>query len=313
MRFDRSMNTALTSLAAPDSIYHDADHCVTASDLVRHFGIWQDRAARAPVYILHRGRARHVLTSIDLMQALCAPHASDTSDADQRRLLTLLTMISDLCLLIDDGLRVTAASTAAQQYLAGDMAPGTPLARLAHGVTAKLLADAAHRVLATGHAEQVEFVAARYPGRRLDCQLRPFPGGLALIARDASLADDLATEQAQSTALGEAMVAQGRIATARLNLRGYVEGAAPALAGMTGLDGAALASVRFVALLDIGSRVTAGAAIEQALTDRTPIAFDAKLLVNRSAPLPVRIGVAPLRDGTAPVGAMLAIAAVNDD
>jgi hypothetical protein len=46
---------------------------VTASALVRQFGLWQERAARAPVYILHRGRARLALTSIELMEAMCAP------------------------------------------------------------------------------------------------------------------------------------------------------------------------------------------------------------------------------------------------
>jgi hypothetical protein len=49
---------------------------VTSSDLVRHFGHWQDRAAREPVYILHRGRPRFVLTAIDIMNALCT-HSVD--------------------------------------------------------------------------------------------------------------------------------------------------------------------------------------------------------------------------------------------
>lgn len=51
------------------------DHLVTSSDLVRRFGLWQERALRGPLYILHRGRPRFVMTSVETMDALCAPHA----------------------------------------------------------------------------------------------------------------------------------------------------------------------------------------------------------------------------------------------
>jgi hypothetical protein len=54
-----------------------ARQIVSSSDLVRHFGHWQDKAAREPVYVLHRGRLRFVITAVDIMDALC------TTSADQ--------------------------------------------------------------------------------------------------------------------------------------------------------------------------------------------------------------------------------------
>ena len=58
---------------------------VTASDLVRHFGTWRERALRAPVYILHRGRPRLILASVELIEMLCRPQEASDGDAAPRR------------------------------------------------------------------------------------------------------------------------------------------------------------------------------------------------------------------------------------
>ena len=151
------------------------EQIVTSSDLVRHFGLWQERAARAPLYILHRGRPRFVLTSIETMDALCATH------------------------------------------------------------TPPLLA-------ATG------------------------------------------------------------LACVTINPRGYAVDPSATLAAMTGLTRDALTMIRFVALAEIGARVALGAAIEQAMAGKTPAPLHVGLLVNRADPATVRIGLAPLRIGTAITG-----------
>ncbi|MDO7841175.1 hypothetical protein [Sphingomonas immobilis] len=59
-----------------------ARQIVTSSDLVRHFGHWQDKAAREPVYVLHRGRLRFVITAVDIMDALCATSADQGALAE---------------------------------------------------------------------------------------------------------------------------------------------------------------------------------------------------------------------------------------
>lgn len=58
----------------------DRDDMTTASDLVRRFGVWSARAADAPVYILHRGRPRLVLASVELIDMLCRPRESVSDD-----------------------------------------------------------------------------------------------------------------------------------------------------------------------------------------------------------------------------------------
>lgn len=61
---------------APD----DRDDMTTASDLVRRFGMWSERATREPVYVLHRGRPRLVLASVELIEMLCRPREIDGED-----------------------------------------------------------------------------------------------------------------------------------------------------------------------------------------------------------------------------------------
>jgi len=58
----------------------DRDDMTTASDLVRRFGMWSERATREPVYILHRGRPRLVLASVELMEMLCRPREREGED-----------------------------------------------------------------------------------------------------------------------------------------------------------------------------------------------------------------------------------------
>ncbi len=58
----------------------DRDDMTTASDLVRRFGVWSERAARDPVYIMHRGRPRLVLASVELIAKLCLPRERDADD-----------------------------------------------------------------------------------------------------------------------------------------------------------------------------------------------------------------------------------------
>jgi PAS domain-containing protein len=283
-------------------------HVVTASDLVRHFGSWQDRAARAPVYILHRGRPRHVLTSVEVMQALCAPHDEQQQKAGPGAHDALLDLIGDIVLLCDSRLGINGISRAARSFFGADVRPGTMLDRLSTPATSPFLADAARRVLASGAPEIAEIEAARFPGRRLECHLAPYPNGVAILARDASAIDELAQLRAAGHAQAMAIGAVAGVATARINLRGYLDAPSPTLGILTGLSAEGLASVRFVTLMEIGSRVTLGDAIESVIASGDPQSIRASLLVNRGVPVAVRIGLAAIRRGVAVTGVSAAIA-----
>lgn len=280
------------------------DQLVTSSDLVRRFGLWQERAARAPLYILHRGRPRFVLASIEAMDALCAPHEAGGSLAAD----ALLDGISDLVLMADTDLRITAASRAAFAHFGALASSGARLDGIAPLATRAFLADAIRRVVDSGIAEQLELTSAVRTGRTLSVTLAPVDHGVAVFAQDGTGARDHARSRAAEQASGQAMAAAGGIATAKLSLRGYIVDPGPALVALSGLARDALAMIRFVALAEIGARVALGDAIERVLTDGGAEALDCTLLVNRAPPVPVRIGLAAIRNGMAIDGASAVVA-----
>lgn len=273
-----------------------ADQIATSSDLVRHFGLWQERAARAPVYILHRGRARFVLTSIETMDMLCAPHAASPAPPGLDPTV-LLDGVSDLVLVTAADGAILASSRAARAHFGPVAAVGAPVDAIAPVSTRAFLADAVARVIASGVGDRLEIVSSVRAGRMLALALEPAGRGVAVFAQDGTTERDHARALAAARARDAAMLAATGVAAAIINPRGYIVDPAPSLAALTGLTQEALTMIRFVALVEIDARFTLGAAIETALAGGAPPPLDASLLVNRATPVRVRIGLAPAYGG----------------
>jgi len=283
------------------------DQMVTASELVRHFGLWQERAARGPVYIYNRGRPRYVLASVDFLDTQAA---SMDRPADAARIADLLDALPESVILLDANCRVCGSSAVARAYFGEPLQPGVPVERLESPEAAGLLASAARRAVITGLAETIEIPSRSHVGRFLEVQLAAQPDGLLLLLRDRTITEELRAARADAEATEAAIATIGGLAHATINLRGYLDRPGADLAQITGLPREALASARFVTLLAIGSRVAAGEAIEGVITEGKSRMLHADLLVNRGDPLAITIGFAPLRDG-ARVTAVRAVIALK--
>lgn len=294
--FDR-MNSPFSPTPAPQ------EHNVTASELVRHFGVWQERAARAPVYVLHRGRPRLVLTSVDLMDALCAPRGGPERERD--RLSGLLDATREIVLFCDADGRLVPASRTARAVFGPDVALSA--AALA-AVGGAFLSAALDRVLASGIAESIEFAPASHRDRLWSAEIAPTPDGALVLCRDVSAEAEASRRRAEAMALDDALAALGGVATARLTLRGHIDGDTRSLAALTGIDAAALASVRLPVLFDVGSRVRVGEAMDAVLSNGVARAVPANLLINRGQPLPVRIAISAVRAAAAIEGGLALLA-----
>ncbi|HEU4959825.1 MAG TPA: hypothetical protein VFT56_05400 [Sphingomonas sp.] len=287
------MNAPLTQLRP------GAAQTVTASTLVRQFGLWQERAAHAPVYVMHRGRPRLALASIELMEALCA---SQSPGGDGAEIGALLDAIRELVVIVDADLAIARMSLAARRYFGLDRTAMPALDQLGSPTVADFLAERTRRAIERGLAETVEIVTTRRPGRRLSIDILPWGGGAALIAEDVTLDDERREAEGHVRALDDALAAVEDAAAARINLRGYLEDPAPSLAALTGIALETLASVRFVTLLEVGSRVAVADAIEAVIADGSPRGVTARMPVNRADVRPIRIGLSLLRRGVAPDG-----------
>lgn len=263
---------------------------VTASDLVRHFGIWQDRAARAPVYIMHRGRARLVLTSLDVMDALCAPHTNGS--AKEEHLDGLLDKVEEIIIVLARDRTVAGASRGARGYFGDAVRHGEPIGGLAASGDETLFATVA-RVASSGLSETIECRSPRFPDRLLSYTVDCGPAGCILQARDATAVEDMQQWRDRHDSVFKAIEAAGG-ACAIVNLRGRVEQASNGLVGLTGASVEALTSARLVSLVAVGDRSTLGDAFEAAIDHRAPRSVGAAMLVGGAALRRVTIGLAPL-------------------
>jgi len=282
------------------SVRHDM---VTASDLVRQFGTWRERAARAPVYVLHRGHPRLVLASMAVMDALCAPHEAHSADQTQR-VTALLDGSPEMIVLADRSLSITAASRSARARFVEAAAAGAALESLAPPPLAPLLAAAAARVVQSAQAEAIDLPLAHDPTQPMALWIEPYPDGVAVFGRLAGDTEALAAARIEQAALSEAMAMAGNCATARINARGYLDGPHPILSKLTGVSDQALGAVRFVSLFAVQSRVALGDAVEAVMTDAAPRRVTADLLVNRSDTRPAIISLTALGRTGAATGAL---------
>lgn len=284
-------------------------HTVSASDLVRQFGIWQEAATREPIYILHRGRPRLVLASVDIMSALCAPHDGDRAHFEAREGVLLDTM-SEPAIVVDANLVVVAIGRPARNYFGERAMVGAPIDAVMSPVHAPFVAEATARVIACGIGETVEIVdESKSRSRRLELTIAPHPAGALLVGHDRSVEDARDEAQARSRSGIAALAGLPNVALARINLRGYLNDGDPSLVRMTQVPADALTHVRFPSLFDIGSRALVGEAVESVISDGQPRTIAARLLVAGSTVLDVDMSLAPQYRRATVIGALAVIAA----
>ncbi|MEN2791726.1 hypothetical protein ABC974_18995 [Sphingomonas oligophenolica] len=270
------------------------DHVVTSSDLVRHFGVWQERAARTPVYILHRGRPRFVMTSIDVMNALCAPHLPGATPAAIDA-AALLDGIRDMVIVADAGLDIIAASRAARARFGSRAAIGASLLALCRQPDPGLYEAAIFRVMQSGMSETIDLPDLRYPARRLTIMIEPHATGIALFVQDATAASELRAAEARCHAAAESLAVLDGVATARISPRGFLEQPDAGLAALVRRTPDSLAGLRFEALIDSSARAAMIEAIDGVIADGTPRSLSSMLLANHTTPIPIKVGLAAYR------------------
>lgn len=269
---------------------------VTSSDLVRHFGYWQDRAARTPVYILHRGRPRLVLTSVEIMDALCAPHFAGQGCGPD--LAAVLERVADRVLIANDRQQIIAVSETARRDFGVAAEIGRAVVRIVPDAAQAQLATAIDRVARTGLAMSLDVPGRTAAAGPMTLMVDGWPAGVMLVARDTT--DGIDT--AERAALDEAITVSAAIAPVRIDLRGRLEAGSSALAGWCNLRADSLAAVPFASLFDGASQGKIRDAVDRVIRTGQALSLDALLLANLAVPIALRIGFAARRSGDAVSG-----------
>jgi hypothetical protein len=257
-------------MSDPETLLAGPDRCVTASDLVRQFGMWQERALQQPLFVLRRGRPSLVLTSLDLMRRLCDPHDRSASEPLAN---LLLDAMREVVFITDEANRIVQVNRAGR--IAFPLAtPGTPLSASLPEPTARLLGELADRARRVGAADQAEVSIA---GRQITFAIVPMGDGALYVGTDISADVEAGRCAARLTAFDEAIDLFDAIAWARITPRGYIEATSATLTRMTGIEGSALCAARFVTLVEPGARGSVAEAIEAVIADGLPRRLDVAL------------------------------------
>jgi hypothetical protein len=288
---------------------------VSASELVRNFGEWQDRALNRPVFINKRGRSRLVLMASELLNAANGQDQGDGAERPDTGHPVIETLPLPV-LLMDEQLVVRWHNRAAHDLFADSDAAliGSRFEQLTLFGGNDYPAAMLRRVCLSRMADSMELaVGSIRRERQLALSMQPVAGGVALIARDMGLHHALATAQAALGALDEALAMLPGVATLRINPRGYCTGSTASLTALTGLTAPALEQVRVASLFDVGSRVAVTDAVNAVFVDAAPRLIGATLLARGHDPVPVTVALGPIVSGSAILSVQAVLAVRQDD
>lgn len=283
---------------------------VTAGEISRNFGQWQDRALSGPVIVTHHGRPRVVLVSADYYSSSKAnvPRERDQPSFETSQ-AAILDHMAEAFMALDDQLRVTAVNHVFEALigLSASQMVGRTWQDLFPPVTRAALAERLKRVLSSGEALDFEASGDGFSGRRYAVRAFPYPGGVAVLIQNRTAEHDMRSQLRQALALETALAAVSDLMVLRLNLRGLLAEVSDAFARLVGFSKEELLARRLSDLVDPSDRDALAAAVERVMQSGEPAQLSARLLVRDGGKLQARLGVAAVIDDLAPQGVAVAM------
>lgn len=282
---------------------------VSAAEITRNFGLWQDRAAQRPLIVTHHGRPRVVMLSVADYDALAEQVSVTTNVEADARLSGVLDHLVSGFIALDSDLRFRRVNVVAAAYFerSEESLIGHPLDQSFPEMRDGLVLSRLRHVLRTGEEIAFDAPAQLHDDRLMRFRIFPYPGGVAALFNNVAEQIDQEREAAEQVSLCAARSAHGGVGIGRLSVRGTFAEVEDSLAAMAALDPAKLVGVRLVDLLALNRRVAAAVEIETVLSGGGTHVFDSVMLVNGGEDRPIRIALAEIREGFAVAGAMVMI------
>ncbi|MBO9545511.1 PAS domain-containing protein [Caulobacter sp.] len=283
---------------------------VTAGEISRNFGHWQDRALEAPVIVTHHGRPRVAVVSAGLFFGLTDDGGGgrEARERSETALAAVLGAMSEAFVAFDEHLRVAAVNHPFEALAglgAGQLA-GLSCADLFPAPCQALIGEQLLRALKAG--EVVEFEANASPDGARRCSMRafPYPGGAALLLLNRSEERDLRRRFEAAEAFRTATSNLHDLGAARLNVRGAFAELDERFAAMTGFKVEELIDYRLTDVVRPAERHALSAQIESVLRTNAPAVTLATLLVKNGGERSVELSLAPVLEDYAPAGLIAA-------
>lgn len=281
---------------------------VTAAEITRNFGMWQDRASLGPVVVTHHGRARCVLLSANSYEQLSMTSEPGLPVGSQDGLLmqVLAERIDLAFIVLDHQFHISETNTAAAILLGARREDllAKPLQELWPDFGNSVAEAQIRRAMRTGDTVQVRIHAA---AQSIDVKAFPWPGGLGLLVRAAGRDEQLEDVTARASTIDRLLALDGRMGMIRLSARGTIAEADAAFCAMIQIPVERLCGARLPDLALRDNRATVSGLIEDTLSNAGEGRCDAMLIDNDGREIPVHLTFAAIRDGLGSGGALVMV------
>ncbi|MCX7584813.1 PAS domain-containing protein [Phenylobacterium sp. 58.2.17] len=292
---------------------HGEPSVVTAGEISRNFGQWQDRALGGPVIVTHHGRPRVVLVSADYYSTSKEDHSFHPREDDAPSFETgqraILDHVTEAFMAVNSQLHITAVNHVFEALVghSASQLVGRFWEDLFPATARSLMDEQLKRALRTG--ETLEFEApGDAPGvRRYSFRAFPYPGGVAVLIQNRTAEREMQAQLNQARALDAALSMLPQVMVLRLNVRGVLTTIDPGLAKLLGFSADELVSCRLPDITRPRDRADLTAALEAVLQGGRPSQIATTLLVKDGGELAVRIGLASVIRDLVPDGLVAAV------
>jgi PAS domain-containing protein len=300
------MGTGLTILGLPEGSV-----TVSAAELRRNFGAWQERAFAGPIVVIRHGKPRLVLSSAaQFFQASSPGPQANKESAVLSAYAGIPDHSTEALLVMNRELKVLAVNRVFED-LAGRHASnmiGRSGPELFAAGCEPVVSGHFRHALQTGMAVQFDMPSALVEGRHYAFSIFPHADGIAALivnrTAEVALRDEL--EACRSLAAGFAMAAD--IGHARINLRGMIEDETPQFRRILAADPTAGLPLPFTEMIVASQRRQTIEALDRVLMGGAATRLETTLETRDGGQtLPVVVVLAPIWRGPIVKGATLVI------
>lgn len=285
---------------------------VSAADLVRNFGFWQEKAISGPVFITHHRRDRLVLLSIDQYNSIGAdadaaqggsetgrPQARGPADDIATELSAIIENMNDAYLLLDPDetiLRVNSRLEALWM-VSRDQLIGRKIETFLPAHRSNLILQKIRRVLLTKEPDNIEYRSQSTPNVHLATRLWPHPRGVLLMTTNITELTLLRQQSAEAESLTGAIDRHPQVAHVQIDAKGRFLYSDETIQVWTGFDSGTLANTRISDICAPDDRRRIMDAVEDVIGAHVPSALTARFLGRNFSEHAVHLTLAPIMSG----------------
>ena len=286
---------------------------VSAAEMSRNFGQWQDRAIAGPVMVTHHGRARVAIISAEHFQAWRDgeddPEIKTRPVAAEASLSTVLAHIGEGFCSIDLNYRFVSVNGAACTFfgLSPNQIIGRSVQEAFPEAEGSIFMDRMRRVQRTGEELTYNGSSTAFPSRFIEAKIFPHPDGIGIVFKNVT--DEVIRERSrlEYQDVINVLCISENLGYIRLNIRGFPVSCSESLHNITGLSHEHICHAKLVELFPMSERSRIQNSLERVFDLGKSILLKSKIYAKGDADIEVELNIAPTFDEAGVTGALVLV------